>query len=565
MRYPEIVIDPSVVYTNRKGERFSIIENLGKERLSNGKNVTMVRVKFIDTGYEKKAIYSQAINGGIIDPYSRDMFGVGCMGEIDEKFDSYIFARWKAMLSRCYYEKDHSYCYYGAKGVTVCPEWLVFANFLRDFKNLPGYNEFAAAPSTEKRLYVLDKDYLQHDMPPNKKVYSPSTCIIIHVDKNARLTNGNTTNVNLDFNRTYVGVSYVYGVYKASYVNNDEEVIIGYYSLDLAAANAYRYFCLDNNIPYNNDLADNELMERKEIKKFKAVPNIPRTYTENDLRIGRRIISIDDQSFHITEIIRNDDPRYLKNIVCLRGIGFNISALVSFTTISNGMLHSKKLIPAICGIGAPGLFNRSPVIDKIYNMWYRLLQYVTTNYPDNPTAHIYEPWLLFTNFLENVQLLEGFHKFFSKGITYHRLGIYKNVIGIPKENWVFGPDVCYIASDNEEDKCKFIYENSDPNTALGVSAYGNSFVMGVMNPYTKAKVKQSFDNFDAAANMYNHYCESFYGISPNALVPYMSFDECLQHRLEGYKNPVKRLYVLTSDSEDERRTRCLARYGMAFD
>ena len=41
-----------------------------------------------------------------------------------------IYACWQAMKSRCYNKNRHSYPWYGAKGITVCPEWQDFAGFL---------------------------------------------------------------------------------------------------------------------------------------------------------------------------------------------------------------------------------------------------------------------------------------------------------------------------------------------------------------------------------------------------------------------------------------------------
>jgi hypothetical protein len=39
---------------------------------------------------------------------------------------------WRAMVRRCTNPKDKDYPRYGGKGVTVCPEWLEYANFAKD-------------------------------------------------------------------------------------------------------------------------------------------------------------------------------------------------------------------------------------------------------------------------------------------------------------------------------------------------------------------------------------------------------------------------------------------------
>ena len=575
MRYPEVVIDPSIVYTTKRGERYNIIENLGKQKQDYGKNITMVRIRFIDTGYEKDVMYTNAVHGKVSDPYFKDVLGIACKGELDTEFDQTIYNRWYGMLSRCYNKKDVNYNRYGAKGVTVCPEWLIFANFLRDFKNLPGYEQYASASMAERGSFHLDKDYLQLGVPTNQKVYSPSTCVIMHANKNFNLAL-NRVSVNSNFIKSYTGVKYIGEVYQAVYNDGNTETIIGYYVTDIAAANAYRYFCLDHNIPYDNELISSDILDRTVLPYYITNPRkefleslyqerMDTTLKENNITIGQHFTDKAGEEFEIIDISEPQRTTFLKAIATIRYLSTGYVTKVTTKAILNGLVNNNKLMPSVCGIGIIGTFERTWLSDKIYNMWYRLLQYLTTNYPDNPIAHIYEPWLIFTNFLKDVQYLEGYHKFFSAHVTYHQLGIYKNVMGIPKENWVFGPDVCYIAVNDEEDKCKFMYENENPMNALGVFDTGRSFKVAMMHPYTKQMIRNSFTNFDAAANMYNHLCNAFYGISPNILVPYMSYDECMKYKIEGHKKQFKSPYDVKPESEINREARCLSRYGMTFD
>lgn len=39
---------------------------------------------------------------------------------------------WRAMIRRCTVETDKDYPRYGGRGVSVCPEWLVYENFVAD-------------------------------------------------------------------------------------------------------------------------------------------------------------------------------------------------------------------------------------------------------------------------------------------------------------------------------------------------------------------------------------------------------------------------------------------------
>jgi len=47
---------------------------------------------------------------------------------------------WRAMLRRCQSPKDKDYARYGAKGITVCPEWQDYARFVADMGE-PGEGE----------------------------------------------------------------------------------------------------------------------------------------------------------------------------------------------------------------------------------------------------------------------------------------------------------------------------------------------------------------------------------------------------------------------------------------
>lgn len=44
---------------------------------------------------------------------------------------------WAGMVARCQYPETISYKRYGARGIKVCAEWLVFENFLRDMGERP--------------------------------------------------------------------------------------------------------------------------------------------------------------------------------------------------------------------------------------------------------------------------------------------------------------------------------------------------------------------------------------------------------------------------------------------
>ncbi len=70
-----------------------------------------------------------------------------------------IYVIWRNLKKRCYRKENKDYKYYGAKGITVCDEWLkTYLNFF---------------------LWAIDNGYKSHltiDRINNNKGYSPENC-----------------------------------------------------------------------------------------------------------------------------------------------------------------------------------------------------------------------------------------------------------------------------------------------------------------------------------------------------------------------------------------------------
>ncbi|SRR6266498_687224 len=54
-----------------------------------------------------------------------------------KKGDISEYRIWSQMIQRCNNPNNKRYKNYGARGINVCPEWLVFKNFLKDMGKRP--------------------------------------------------------------------------------------------------------------------------------------------------------------------------------------------------------------------------------------------------------------------------------------------------------------------------------------------------------------------------------------------------------------------------------------------
>lgn len=68
------------------------------------------------------------------------------------------YSLWLNMKSRCYNPKNHTYKYYGGRGITICDEWR------EDFQKF--YDDMCPRPSDSHQIDRIDND----------KGYSPENC-----------------------------------------------------------------------------------------------------------------------------------------------------------------------------------------------------------------------------------------------------------------------------------------------------------------------------------------------------------------------------------------------------
>lgn len=92
-------------------------------------------------------------------------------------------SRYVQILQRCYNKDCIAYTSYGAKGITMCDEWLESPDAFIKWCEENGYEE----------NLVLDKDILCDKLGITPKIYSPLTCQFITRAENQEYAAENTT------------------------------------------------------------------------------------------------------------------------------------------------------------------------------------------------------------------------------------------------------------------------------------------------------------------------------------------------------------------------------------
>lgn len=85
-----------------------------------------------------------------------------------------LYSIWHGMISRCYNDSHIRKSSYQDRGVFVSEEWLCLDNFIKDVKEIQGWDENLF----ERKLIELDKDF------KGGKSYSKTNCQWILKEKN---------------------------------------------------------------------------------------------------------------------------------------------------------------------------------------------------------------------------------------------------------------------------------------------------------------------------------------------------------------------------------------------
>ena len=141
-----------------------------------------------------------------------------------------FYKTWNAMMSRCTNLKHKSYPNYGARGITVCDEWLDVTNFV------------AWVDSTYPNISGVSLDRIDND-----KGYSPDNCTWSSrtmQNINKRMQKSNTSG--------FVGVSWHKGNTKwvAQITVNKIVIYIGTFLTIEEAVQARDNYIIENNLPH---------------------------------------------------------------------------------------------------------------------------------------------------------------------------------------------------------------------------------------------------------------------------------------------------------------------------
>ena len=134
-----------------------------------------------------------------------------------------LYNIWRGILERCNNTNAKIYQHYGAKGITICDEWLSYDVF----------KEWALSNSYTDDLSIDRKD--------NANGYNPDNCRWVTPlvqSQNQGLYKTNTSG--------YKGVSFKKGKYEASISDNNKRVHLGRFTTAEDAAKAYNAYIVAN-------------------------------------------------------------------------------------------------------------------------------------------------------------------------------------------------------------------------------------------------------------------------------------------------------------------------------
>lgn len=142
------------IFASNSCGKFKVIKEYFKE----GTETCVFEIQFIETGNIILDVNKGEIKDGEVqDVFSQQVVNIGCIGNIsdlDEDIIRILKPVWKDMLERCYGNNKEHKKYY--ENVFVSDEWLIFENFVKDFKSTTNWQLKLVFPDD----YTIDKDWV---------------------------------------------------------------------------------------------------------------------------------------------------------------------------------------------------------------------------------------------------------------------------------------------------------------------------------------------------------------------------------------------------------------------
>ena len=160
-----------------------------------------------------------------------DTKSCGCLrGDAHGLTSHRFYGTWNGMLQRCTNPKYKNYGNYGARGITVCEEWLDVANFIA----------WAESTHPNDGGYTLDRI-------DNDKGYSPENCT--WSDRTAQILNRRIMKNNTS---GYVGICWNKASKKwyANIVISKKRIHLGSFKDKIEAVLARDNYIIENNLPH---------------------------------------------------------------------------------------------------------------------------------------------------------------------------------------------------------------------------------------------------------------------------------------------------------------------------
>ena len=202
--------------------------NSGDFKILKYNDKTNVEIQFINTGFKTVARLGHIKSGGVKDPYSPSVFGVGVLGA---KYSTRVngvrtkqYGLWVNMLKRCYSD-THKKKYPTYQGCEVSNKFKSYEYFYEWCNKQIGFANDG---------WHLDKDLLIK----GNKIYSENTCIFLPQEINKVLTKSTMSR-----GKHLIGVSWcnTNKAFKAQVnKNKGKQEHLGYFNTELEAFNTYK-------------------------------------------------------------------------------------------------------------------------------------------------------------------------------------------------------------------------------------------------------------------------------------------------------------------------------------